>query len=57
VPVLLEEDLTERDDGKTVFFFPFNHNKKSPEESYNDVSEKLKGLDFPVVVLPLKLDS
>jgi hypothetical protein len=51
VPVLLEEDLAGRGDGETVFFFPFDHRSKSPEESYDDISEKLKALDSPVLFL------
>ena len=51
VPVLLDNDLPRRSAGDTVFFFPFDHRSKSAEESYEDVSEKLKALDFPVLFL------
>jgi hypothetical protein len=51
VPVALEDDLPGRGEGETVFHFPFDHASKSPDESYGDISEKLKALDFPVLFL------
>jgi hypothetical protein len=51
VPELLDADLGWRQAQETVFWFPFNHEVKSPEESFDDVLEKLKSLDFPILFL------
>ena len=51
VPHLLDADLDWRPASETVFWFPFDHKVKTPEESFEDVLEKLKALDFPVLFL------
>lgn len=51
VPHLLDEDIPWREATKTVFWFPFDHEKKTPEESFDDVSDKLQALDLPVLFL------
>lgn len=51
VPVLIDEDYPGRRDGETLFVFPFDHDKRSPEESYADISEKLRSLDYPLLFL------
>lgn len=51
VPIRLEEDYPGRRDGETLFVFPFDHDKRSPEEAYADISEKLRSLDYPLLFL------
>lgn len=51
VPHRLDADLDWRKAPETVFWFPFNHKVKTPEESFKDVLEKLKALDLPVLFL------
>jgi hypothetical protein len=51
VPHLLDEDLDRRETQETVFWFPFDHEVKSREESFDDVLEKLKALDLPILFL------
>lgn len=51
VPQMLNADLDWRDASDTVFFFPFDHKEKTPLESYNEIFEKLKALEFPVLFL------
>lgn len=51
VPHLLDADLDWREASETVFWFPFNHTVKTPEESFDDVLEKLKSLDLPTLFL------
>lgn len=51
VPIRLEEDYPGRRDGETLFVFPFDHDKRSMEEAYADISEKLRSLDYPLLFL------
>jgi len=51
VPYMLETDLDWRKPSETVFFFPFDHKEKQPQESHDEILEKLKTLDFPVLFL------
>ncbi|EIC28501.1 DEAD/DEAH box helicase [Methylomicrobium album] len=51
VPHMLDADLDWRNSSKTVFFFPFDHKKKQPQESHDEILEKLKALEFPVLFL------
>ena len=51
VPIRLKEDYPDRRNGETLFYFPFDHDKRSPEEAYRDISEKLRTLDFPLLFL------
>lgn len=51
VPTRVEEDYPSRRKGETVFVFPFDHDKRSPEEAYADISEKLRSLDYPLLFL------
>lgn len=51
VPIRLEEDYPGRQDGETLFVFPFDHDKRSMEEAYADISEKLRSLDYPLLFL------
>lgn len=51
VPHILDTDLGWRKSSETVFFFPFDHKEKEPQESYDEILEKLKSLEFPVLFL------
>ena len=51
VPSLLEEDFPERKPDETLFIFPFDHHDRGPEEAYDDISNKLKSLTFPLLFL------
>lgn len=51
VPDMLDTDLGWRNSSETVFFFPFDHKKKQPQESHDEILEKLKALEFPVLFL------
>lgn len=51
VPTRVEEDYPGRQNDETVFVFPFDHDKRSPEEAYADISEKLRSLDYPLLFL------
>lgn len=59
VPIKLDNDLTDRQNNETVFYFPFdkqetdeNGNLKMPKEkAYSDILEKLKKLVFPTLFL------
>ena len=51
VPICLKEDYPGRRDDETIFVFPFNHDMRSPEEAYADISEKLRSLDYPLLFL------
>lgn len=51
VPVRLELDYPCRREGETLFVFPFDHDKRSAEDAYNDISGKLRSLDYPLLFL------
>ena len=51
VPHRLDADLDGRESSETVFFFPFDHKEKQPQESHDEILEKLKALEFPVLFL------
>ena len=51
VPERLEADYPGRENGETLFAFPFNSEKISKEEAFIDISEKLRTLSFPVLFL------
>lgn len=51
VPSLLKDDLDWRRPSDTVFWFPFDHKDKTPDESFDDIRLKLKALDHPVLFL------
>jgi hypothetical protein len=51
VPIRLKDDFPGRRDGETLFVFPFDHEKRNPEEAFVDISEKLRTLDFPLLFL------
>ena len=51
VPIRLEADYSGRRSKETLFVFPFDHDKRSAEDSYADISEKLRSLDYPLLFL------
>lgn len=51
VPSMLNADLQGRNPSETAFFFPFDHETKSPRESYDEILEKIKALESPVLFL------
>lgn len=51
VPVQIENDFPGRNENETVFEFPFNLPNKPKEECYEEISYKLRHLDYPVLFL------
>lgn len=51
VPHMLDANLEWREYSETVFFFPFDRKEKQPQESHDEILEKLKALEFPVLFL------
>ncbi len=56
VPHALATDFAGRQAHETVFWFPFDHDKKRPDECRSEIAEKLKSLIFPTLFLS-KLES
>ena len=51
VPILLSSDDAERRSDETLFVFPFDHDKRSAKEAFEDISEKLRSLEYPLLFL------
>lgn len=51
VPIKLDTDFPGRRADETLFVFPFDHQERDAEEAYNDISDKLKNLSFPLLFL------
>lgn len=51
VPHLLEHDLDWREEQETVFYFPFDRPEKDSGNSYKEILNKLKSLEFPTLFL------
>ena len=51
VPHALDSDFSGRQDHETVFWFPFNDDKKRPVECHDEIAEKLKSLISPTLFL------
>lgn len=51
VPYKIDPNLEKVKKGETVFYFPFNHPEKKPEEAYKQIEEKLENLFQPVLFL------
>ena len=51
VPVLLDKDIDIHNPEETLFVFPFDHPERNPVESYNDISNKLINLSYPLLFL------
>lgn len=51
VPVLIEKDHPWRKQGETLFYLPFNKQKPGAKVAYQEIEEKLKNLDNPILFL------
>lgn len=51
VPTLIDNDFPDRGKDETLFVFPFDHHDRSAAEAYEDISDKLKNLSFPLLFL------
>lgn len=51
VPVLLESDYDGREEGETLFVFPFNHDVNTPDKAFEAISERLCSLVNPLLFL------
>lgn len=51
VPTLLSNDFPTRQKDETLFVFPFDHPERSAAEAYDDISDKLRNLSFPLLFL------
>lgn len=51
VPVMLESDSEYRKQNETLFVFPFDHDERSCSEAYEDISDKLRSLSYPILFL------
>lgn len=51
VPTKISEDFSGRKTDETLFVFPFDHIERGAVEAYEDISEKLRSLDYPLLFL------
>lgn len=51
VPTKISEDFSGRKTDETLFVFPFDHTERGAAEAYEDISEKLRSLDYPLLFL------
>ena len=51
VPIRIEDDYPGRRTDETLFVFPFDHDQRTAEEAYSDISVKLRSLDYPLLFL------
>ncbi|OIK07422.1 AAA domain-containing protein [Bacillus sp. MUM 13] len=51
LPTRISEDFPGRKTDETLFFFPFDHAERDAAEAYEDISEKLRALDYPLLFL------
>lgn len=51
VPRKINEDFPDRKTSETLFVFPFDHPERGADEAYEDISEKLRTLDYPLLFL------
>ena len=51
VPDLLDKDFPLRHPDETLFVFPFNNPKRSADEAYEDILDKLNSLSYPLLFL------
>src|SRR5690606_24286261 len=51
VPKMLVGDFSGRRSEETLFVFPFDHSERGKTEAYEDIAEKLRALDFPLLFL------
>ena len=53
VPVKIGEDHKLREKIETLFYFPFNLPSKSSQEAYNEIKERLRQLENPLLFLAI----
>ena len=51
VPNRLDKDFAGRQKDETLFVFPFNHEERTAEDAFEDISKKLRSLDYPTLFL------
>lgn len=51
VPTKVNEDFSGRRKDETLFVFPFDHPKRGEAEAYEDIFEKVRSLDYPLLFL------
>jgi len=51
VPTELNSDYEGRQEDETLFMFPFDHDTRSAEDAFDDISDKLRNLDYPLLFL------
>jgi hypothetical protein len=51
VPSLINSDYPGRQEGETLFEFPFDHAVRTQDEAYEHISEKLNSLGYPLLFL------
>ena len=51
VPRLLTDDFEGRREGETLFVFPFDHPERDADEAFDDISNKLMHLTYPLLFL------
>lgn len=51
VPILLDDDFLGRHPNETLFVFPFDHPGRDAATAYDDISDKLIGLTYPLLFL------
>lgn len=51
VPIPLDDDFPGRKTDETLFVFPFDHQERTAYEAYDDISNKLRNLSFPLLFL------
>jgi AAA domain len=51
VPTIISRDFSDRKKDETLFVFPFDHTERGAGEAYEDISEKLRSLDYPLLFL------
>ncbi|MEW9053053.1 MAG: AAA domain-containing protein [Neobacillus sp.] len=51
VPTKINEDFPGRHTDETLFVFPFDHSERGAAEAFEDISEKLRSLDYPLLFL------
>ena len=51
VPSEIAADYLQRQKGETLFVFPFDHEERNAAEAYEDISDKLRSLEYPLLFL------
>jgi hypothetical protein len=51
VPSLLKNDYPDRKKDETLFLFPFDHNERTADDAFEDISIKLRSLAYPILFL------